>query len=158
MNGYDAVLASRWFTLAEFAQPESLRLVRGNLIHEMDALRTHYGLPIHPSRHPDGLARTGGSVTSRHYVGDGRQGDAIDVFPEGQIGSFLVAAIMRMVFLGIGVYGDTNISPPFQPGPMVHLDMRPGPLTMWVRWEGEYVYRNSEPQRYYMLLGEILAR
>jgi len=157
MNGYRAVVASKWFTLSEFTEPEDLKHTRGDLIHELDALRSEYGSPIHPSRHPDGLARMDGSTTSRHYVGNGRLCDAIDVFPEGRIGSFLVAVMLRMAFRGIGVYGDTQISEPYQPGPMVHLDRRPGQLELWVRQDGEYIYRNNDPHRFYEILGEILS-
>lgn len=156
MNGYDAVEASRWFSLDEFHNPEDLFQVRGDLIHELDHLRELAGVAIHPSRDPQGLIRKDGSVTSRHYVGDGGLSTAIDVFPEGRVASFLVAAMMRMTFRGIGVYGDTKIIEPYQPGPMVHLDMRPGPVALWVRQEGEYISHALEPRRFYKLLGEIL--
>lgn len=156
MNGYEAVKASRWFSLDEFSNPEDLVHLRSDFIQELDTLREFYGFPIHPSRHPDGIVRKTGSETSRHFAGDGRLTDAMDVFPEGRVGAFLVAALMSMSFRGIGVYGDTKIILPYQPGPMVHLDRRPGPITFWVRQEGEYIYRERDPQRFYRELGKIL--
>lgn len=162
MTAYEVVAHSKWFRLSEFTTPsgesfaDDLRQVQPALIYELEQLRREYGHPIHPSRDRGGLIRT--SIEdrgSRHYAGDGRLGNAIDIFPEGDPSAFLVAAIMRMAFRGIGVYGDTRISK-LQPGPMFHLDMRPGEISMWVRLNGEYIYRNHDPTLYYKALAEAL--
>lgn len=149
-----AVAASTHFSLSEWPDPSVLVDLDPRVITELDALRKRHGLAIHPSRHPRGFARPEPS-NSRHSS-FGRLADAADVFPEGHVLDCWALA-QEGPWGGIGVYLDTRISPPLQPGPMLHLDLREGERVMWVR-DGDYIYRNTDPARFWSLIAKTAER
>ena len=67
------------FKLHEWPVPEDLKYVHFKVIERLDMLRDKFGHPIYPSLRPSGLVRDEGSRTSRHYIGDGGWGLAVDV-------------------------------------------------------------------------------
>lgn len=120
----------RNFSREEF--PDSARLTNPALFRRLDAFREALGRRIHPSRHPDGWVRTTGSMMSRHHMD---HADAGDIFCEGDVLWAFVLA--QRFFNGVGIYFDTRVTA-LQPGPMLHVDLRPQPL-IWAR-SGDYVY------------------
>lgn len=164
MTTPSAILASSTFFDREEFPP-------GRLFDSMDPraigllldFRRKLGRPVHPSRwvsedgERSGFARFGGSVNSRHYA-RGRLADAMDVFPEGDVLEAWTLAL-SMPFGGIGVYLDTRVNR-LQPGPMLHLDLRPRRV-LWVRVAGEYIYLHQSEDmrnRFWEAIGQVAAR
>lgn len=151
MSGIAAILESKWFDISEFKNCPHPELIDPRLIRSLDELRDRTGIPLHPSRHPMGWTRTTGSKTSRHYA-VGRLSDAGDLFPAHSAVDVILAAHRMPAFGGFGLYLDTKISE-LQPGPMIHLDLRPGPERYWVRIEsGDYVYHHKEPSQFWFAI------
>lgn len=145
----------RHFSPHEWSDPSILSLIDADVLLGLAALRERHGKPIHPSRHPEGWVRHGGSTTSMHYVGDGRLGRAADFFPEGDVRDCWLHAIEDSRWGGFGLYLDTKRNAR-QPGPMMHLDLRPGPRVFWVRTAtGRYVYKHERPNQFWRLFEEV---
>jgi len=116
-----------------------------SFIHRLDLFRAKLGRKVFPSPLEGGWIRTGGSETSRHFIGaDGnhRLSDAGDVFPDCDLFYAMTVAI-QCGFTGIGLYFDTQRNG--KPWPMLHLDTRPGQLTIWTRKAGEYETIHPRP-------------
>jgi hypothetical protein len=140
------------FDVDEWPVPEDLKFVDYRVIKYLDELRERFGSAIYPSQVPKGLVRRTGSTTSRHYIGDGSLGLAVDVFPSERSLDCWLEAIGMNVWTGIGVYLDTNRSR-WQPGPMIHLDIdenRPK-KTFWVR-DGSYYVKDDNPSKFWKLI------
>lgn len=145
---------AEYFSLDEWPVPEDLRFVDYKVIEHLDNLREAFGYPIYPSQEPTGLVRTDGSVTSRHYIGDGKLGHAIDVFPSVNTLECWLQAVENTAWYGIGVYLDTNVLP-LQPQPMLHLDIDNSRRnrSFWVR-DGKYVLKSKDPAKFWKKLSE----
>ena len=147
------------FSLEEWPDPEELKYVDYKVIENLDKLREAHGRAIIPSQHPDGLIRTSGSKTSRHYVDIQRRemGEAVDVFPKGDVRDCWIKAVENPEWGGIGVYLDTNRNRN-QPGPMMHLDIdfRNGNRSFWVRNKGKYIYLADEPNNFWFFLAKAV--
>ncbi len=130
------------FSLSEFP-PGALDHVSSNVLHVLQDLRNTWMQSIHPSRHPDGWARFSGRPTSRHYA-IGRLADAGDVFPVGNVINFWQLCMAHPDIGGLGIYFDTNRNR-LQPGPMIHIDLRPSRL-LWSRIGGSYFYFTQKEQ------------
>lgn len=145
------------FKLNEWRDPEELKYVDYRVIMNLDDLRDAHGNPIYPSRAEGGLIRTTGSVTSRHHVDPsiGKLGQAIDVFPEGDVRLCWLRAVENTNWGGIGVYLDTNRNE-LQPGPMMHLDIDPrnGFRAFWIRVGGDYVFLHEKPNQFWFYLAK----
>ena len=108
--------------------------VDSKLIHTLDAFRKLLGAIVTPSPVAEGWVRKSGSKSSQHYAVD-RLSLAGDVFPNCDI--FYAALIaVQAGFTGVGIYFDTKLNG--NPKPMLHVDMRDGPLVMWVRDKSSY--------------------
>jgi len=142
------------FTLTEWPVPEDLRFVDYKVIEYLDDLRESFGHAIYPSQLPAGLVRNDGSQTSRHYVGDGQLGQAVDVFPSVNTLECWLKAIENRAWFGIGVYLDTNVSR-MQPQPMLHLDIdnSRSSRSLWVR-DGDYIFKSTNPEKFWKKLSE----
>ena len=129
------------YLLDNFHEPEfpsgALRLTDASLLSLLQSLRTQWDQSIHPSRHPDGWARMAGRPSSRHYA-VGRLSDAGDIFPTGNVINFWQMCVADQSVGGLGIYFDTRRGP-LQPGPMIHIDLRPRRL-LWSRIAGVYYY------------------
>ena len=122
----------RYFKPEEFP-PGELPLADQRILSALDAYRGLLGRTIVPSPIKGALARPDASAKgSRHYA-IGRQSDAVDCFPSGNVVDAWRVAVMSGLFGGIGYYLDTML------GPMLHLDLRPERL-WWARIKGEYYY------------------
>lgn len=143
--------AGEFPTLATADGPHPvLEFVDAELIRALSRFRARLGAPVTPSPVAAGWIREGGSHGSQHYIGpirrdeDGRPmstrlSTAGDVFPAGDIRTAWLTAVGLGVFGGIGVYVDTR-GPSGAPQPMLHLDLRGGPQTLWLRDAGGYHY------------------
>ena len=152
MSARQAVINSRFFSLDEWPDAGVLDRLDPRVITELDKLRRQFGFPIFPSRHPRGWARMDGSTTSRHFAGGDRLADAGDIFPSRNVMDCWALALAGP-WGGIGVYLDT-MHLPHQPGPMLHLDLRPTERRLWVRNQGRYVYLNSERAEFWRLIAQ----
>jgi hypothetical protein len=153
-NAYEYInsFQCKHFTVDEWPVPEDLKFVDYRVAVYLDELRGRFGSAIYPSKVPEGLVRRTGSTTSRHYIGDGSLGLAVDVFPSERTLDCWLEAIGMDVWKGIGVYLDTNRSR-WQPGPMLHLDIdttRPK-KTFWVR-DGDYYVKDNDPSYFWKLI------
>lgn len=150
---------AEYFSLDEWPIPEDLQYVHYKVIEGLDELREAFGHPIYPSQNPDGLVRFDGSRTSRHYVGDGGWGLAVDVFPSVNVLDCWLKAIEMPQWYGIGVYLDTQHLP-LQPQPMLHLDIDDsrGFRAFWVRNSGEYIKKHRDPQKFWNYLAKASER
>lgn len=156
MTAYDDLTAYRYgnFSPSEWPDPTVLKLVDTRVLAGLNKLRDMHGKALHPSKHPDGWSRTTGSTTSRHYA-VGRLSDAGDFFPEGDVLECWLKAIQMPEWGGFGLYLDTKKSI-YQPGAMMHLDLRPGPRVFWIRNEiGEYVLKDKEPAKFWNALARV---
>ena len=114
-----------------------IHLMNPEILIALDILREKSGVSIYPSLDPGGWARTDGSRTSRHYA-VGRLSDACDIFPKKDVYHVFRIA-QEMKFGGIGIYFDTKKTYR-QPGPMLHIDLRPNRI-LWARdIGGKYIY------------------
>lgn len=111
------------FTPSEFREWWGRMSVR--LLHVLDAFREEWGAPCVISPHRDALGRyMGPGETSQHNVDQWGEVRACDFFPKGMdtpedfARAYEIAK--RVGATGIGIYTDTR------PGPMIHLDVRPG--------------------------------
>jgi len=132
------------FMLSEFPSGV-VEKMEPSFIHRLDLFRAKLGRKVFPSPLVGGWIRTDGSETSRHYIGaDGNQrlSDAVDVFPDCDLFYAMTVAI-QCGFTGIGLYFDTQRNG--KPWSMLHLDTRPGPLTIWTRKYGEYETIHPRP-------------
>lgn len=114
-------------------------------LYRLDLFRAKLGRRVFPSPLVAGWIRTDGSETSRHFIGadgDKRLSDAGDVFPECDLFYAMCVAI-QCGFTGIGLYFDTQRNG--KPWPILHLDTRPGPLTIWRRDAGQYTTIHPRP-------------
>jgi len=116
------------------------------------ALRNRSSIPMWPSALPQAHVRVEGN--SQHSTRGGfRLSTATDLH---------VATYARMISAmgyaeripaigGVGIYFNTNT-------PMIHIDMRITPLT-WLRTkDGVYIYRESDPIKFYITLAEELKK
>lgn len=145
MGAIATIRESTHFSVDEF--PELVAKSDPELIRRADAFRDKWGKPVHPSRwvssdgKRSGFARLNGSKTSRHYAVD-RLADAGDFFPEGDV---MKAMLLAFQFFGaVGIYYDTKRTK-YQPGPMLHFDLRED-FTFWCRFEGRYIYPNASQE------------
>jgi len=148
------------FSPSEWPVPEDLKYVNAEVLYNLDITRYAFGRSVFPSGVPDGLVRRTGSKNSRHYIGDGSLGKAVDVFPSVAVMDFWICAVENTVWQGIGVYLDTNVNRR-QPQPMVHLDIdrrKHGNRVFWVRNRGEYIYKHEEPEKFWDLIAEASTR
>ena len=136
MRATDVISSLRAFSANEFP-PAALENTSAELLLVINELRMEWMEPIHPSRHPNGWARFRGSKSSRHYAVD-RLSDAGDIFPVGNVIGFWQLCLRHPKIGGVGIYFDTNRSL-LQPGPMIHVDLRPNKL-LWSRIRGKYFY------------------
>lgn len=153
-NAYDYINSTQCenFSVSEWPVPEDLKFVDYGVAKYLDDLRKRFGRAIFPSQVPGGLVRRTGSTTSRHYIGDGGQGLAVDIFPSERSLDCWLEAVGMDVWTGIGVYLDTEISS-MQPGPMLHLDIdtsRPR-KTFWVR-DGNYYVKDDDPSHFWKMI------
>lgn len=148
---------ARYFSVKEWPNPRDLKYVHYTVIENLDKLRGAHGNAIIPSQDSDGLIRTAGSKTSRHYVdvSRGKMGEAVDVFPKGDVRDCWIKAVENPAWGGIGVYLDTNRNRN-QPGPMMHLDidLRNGNRSFWVRNKGNYIFLDSNPDDFWFFLSK----
>lgn len=138
MNIFEVIDSVDNFSRSEF--PDTVEHCDPDLILKLQDFRERHGRPIHPSRHPKGWGRTKPKYqASQHYADPDEYilGRAMDVFPEGNVLQALTLAL-ELDFGGIGIYFDTRISD-LQPGPMLHLDLRPQRV-LWCRVNGKYYY------------------
>lgn len=163
-NAYEYLIARNhqsFFTPEEWPVPEDLKFVKAEVIYELNNTRRNFGKAVFPSRVPEGLVRRSGSRTSRHYIGDGRLGMAVDVFPSVNVMDFWLCAVENLHWRGIGVYLDTNVNS-MQPQPMVHLDIdnrSHGQRALWVRDEkGVYIHKSTDPELFWELLAKASTR
>lgn len=161
-HAYEALAGEKldYFSLGEWdypptgLTPEVLKHVDARVLFALDELRERHGYGIIPSKHPDGWARFGGSSTSRHYAVD-RMCTAADVFPKGSVLDCWLKALHMKQWGGFGLYLDTNRNA-LQPGPMLHLDLRPGPRVLWVRNEvGGYIYKSENARAFWKAIGRV---
>lgn len=149
-----------YFSPNEWPVPEDLQYVHAEVLYNLDKTRHAFGAPVFPSGFRGGLVRRSGSTTSRHYIGDGSLGEAVDVFPSVDVLDFWLLAVENTSWRGIGVYLDTNVNRR-QPQPMVHLDIgrrEHGNRVFWVRNNGKYIYKYKEPDLFWELLAEASKR
>ena len=118
--------------------PNVLQHLRGDVLLAKDKVRRIHGSAISPSPIRGAHVRVHGSVTSRHYIGNGRLSDATDFFPHGNAQNCFLACMSVEEIGGIGIYLDTfngNIRHGLVP--MFHIDLRPrqasGSRTFWMR-------------------------
>jgi len=161
MSASEAIRNSRNFTLSEFSNCPDIERIDPRLIRALDRLRDQLGEPIHAGRKPDAFARLTGRPTSRHYA-VGRLSDAGDVFPDKgySMRAWILAQALqepdgRPSFGGIGLYFDTRRGP-LQPGPMLHLDMRPGPRVLWARDSGRYWTASQQPRKFWQVVVDAI--
>lgn len=138
----DVIDQMKAFSRNEFTQ-KSLENTSAELFEVLHELRLEWMEPIHPSRNPDGWARFSGSVTTRHYAIN-RLSDAGDIFPVGNVIAFWQLCLRHPKIGGIGIYFDTKIGI-LQPGPMIHIDLRPRKL-LWSRIKGKYHYFSNKDE------------
>ena len=162
-NAYEYLTDSQtgsYFNPREWPVPDDLKFVKTEVLYNLDKTRHEFGRPVFPSGVADGLVRRSGSKTSRHYIGDGSMGEAIDVFPSVDVLDFWLLCVENRAWRGIGVYLDTNKNSR-QPQPMVHLDVgnrEHGKKVFWVRDNGKYIYKHKDPVRFWSLLAEASKR
>lgn len=138
-----------------------LEFVDAKLLTALEKFRTLLGAPVRPSPLDEGWVRTGGSETSQHYIGpirldaDGeptskRLSLAGDIFPVCDIRHALFTALAIPEFGGIGVYLDTKLDG--KRHAMLHVDLRPGPRQIWMRYGGtyHYPYRNDRSMKLFL--------
>jgi len=147
------------FSVDEWPRPEDLKFVKSEVIQLLDITRKRFGHPVYPSQNPDGLVRRSGSKTSRHYIGDGSMGQAVDVFPSKNVLDFWLCAVEIPSWTGIGLYLDTNINR-IQPQPMIHLDIGARPArAFWVRdRNGKYIYKSQSSKDFWKNLSEAVDK
>ena len=134
----------RYFKASEFPAGV-VEKMQPAFLRRLDDFRERLGRRVYPSPLVGGWIRTDGSETSRHFIGaDGNQrlSDAGDVFPECDLFYAMCVAI-QCGFTGIGLYFDTQRDG--KPWPMLHLDTRLGPLTIWRRDAGQYTTIHPRP-------------
>jgi len=149
-----------YFSPKEWPVPEDLKYVSTEVLYNLDKTRHAFGAAVFPSGVADGLVRRSGSRTSRHYIGDGSLGKAVDVFPSVDVMDFWLLAIENTAWQGIGLYLDTNVNRR-QPQPMVHLDIdhrEHGNRVFWVRDRDKYIYKHKEPEKFWELIAEAGKR
>ena len=122
--------------------PGKLELTDANVLLNLRKLRLDWGQPIHPSRHDHGLARTNPQFKNSQHYAVGRLSTAIDFFPTGNVIAFWEMCKQYSFIGGLGIYFDTNRSN-LQPGPMIHIDLRPNRI-LWVRIYRKYIYLNNQ--------------
>lgn len=158
----------RHFQPGEFPEG-TLEFMDAELIRQVGAFRQALDNAVVPSPLKAGWVREDGSETSRHYIGavrrdeDGneqseRLSDAGDLFPYCDIRHAFMTAL-SLPFGGIGVYLDTH-GPDGKPMPMMHVDLRPGPRQIWMRYKGQYhyPYRNERSMKlFFQKLAEVQA-
>jgi len=145
---------SRHFNPSEWSDAGILEYVDSKVLVGMDTLREGSGIALHPSRLSDGWARFTGSKTSRHYA-EGRLSDAADFFPASNVLDCWLAAMENPLWGGFGLYLDTRRSK-FQPGPMMHLDCRPGKRIFWVRdYKGKMVFLHKNSAQFWALIDKV---
>jgi hypothetical protein len=155
-NAYEALDEDKldYFALDEWPDPKNLKHVDARVLFALDELRERYGQRIYPSRAAGGWARFSGSQTSKHYAVD-RLCTAGDIFPAGSVLDCWMHAIQMRQWGGFGLYLDTNRNE-FQPGPMMHLDLRTGPRVFWVRNEvGSYIYKSEDPVKFWKAVARV---
>jgi len=115
-------------------------------------LREKSGIPMWPSSKPDAHIRPEGN--SRHSTKGGeRLSDATDmhVKTHKQMVQLMGVAESIEYIGGIGIYFDTST-------PLIHIDGRPQRL-VWIRTDqGEYVYRENDPVKFYHVLSEQMKK
>ena len=98
------------------------------LIHSLSILRRSTRKKMRPSPVKGALARFKESKTSQHYVGPKdnpiRKSTASDTFSEGVPVSTYSHILYSHLFMGIGIYLETN-GPDGLPWIMFHVDIRP---------------------------------
>lgn len=112
-------------------------------------LREQSGVPMWPSKLFDAHVRYTG--TSQHSTNGGaRKSTATDmhVKTKAELAKVFTHAMRIPAIGGIGLYFDTNV-------PMFHIDTREK-FAAWLRVDGEYIYLNADPVRFYKTLGEYL--
>jgi hypothetical protein len=114
-------------------------MIDARVVLAADELRALLGLPLIVSHVDGAVVRTYGSATSRHYHGDGRLSDALDLFsPQAPLERVFELAASLPAIGGVGLYPHTS------PHPLIHVDVRPrgfgGQLATWARDDkGQYV-------------------
>lgn len=156
MASVDIFNKLKYFNEKEFPKGV-IHLMDPGILMALDELREKSGVSIYPSIDPEGWARKNGSKTSRHYA-VGRLSDACDIFPKKDAYHVFTVA-QSMKFGGIGIYFDTKKTYR-QPGPMLHIDLRPVRV-VWARDDrGMYIYparSNSEHKRFDDAINKYLA-
>lgn len=112
-------------------------------------LRIACGFAMWPSAFESAHVRPSGD--SRHSTKGGtRLSDATDMHVRtyAQLMRVFMEALAIPAIGGIGLYFDTNT-------PMFHIDTRPERL-VWIRVDGEYIYLNNDPIRFFIELGKAL--
>ena len=137
----------------------------GGTLKHMDAdlftdcvfpLRQSSGIPMTPSSLFGAHVRDDESGSQHNTKGGKRLSTATDlqVSSIGRMISVMVAAEQIPAIGGIGIYFDTN-------KPMIHIDSREGRL-LWLchKENGKrvYLYRENDPIKFYVKLGELLSK
>lgn len=113
-------------------------LLAASVVLAADELRARLGVPLVPS-HVDGALVRIYNDQSRHFAGEGRLSDALDLFtPQASLAQVFEAAADIPAIGGVGLYPHTR------PHPLVHIDTRPrgfgGRQATWARDDaGAYV-------------------
>jgi len=154
-----------WSEIPNFSRREFVvdpdRYIEPFLIYRLQDFRTRYGRRVFPSPVSGAIARTNGSKTSQHFIGDWdnptRKSTAIDIFPEGKAIHYALAAMQMVGLNGIGVYLNTK-GPDGQPWVMLHIDIRRlpanahGPVFWVVDREGNYRLPYKSPEHWKLFL------